>query len=174
MHSAIPTPACEISHTSVECCLPRWRSSWCLDSKSLAIWQDLIKSASAHQGAVPPASDSPGCSAGGRARWAAPWLPFLPWSRAKASPQMPDSCWGGSCLAARLAARWAGCWAVDGHAVLTAQHQKVLPPESWDILWEYFVSLSRKMQIEKGFLSNFQILLCFDFCELPCCLFKRF
>lgn len=43
MQSGISTSALEFSHPLMGFSLPRPRNSWCLDSKSFAIWQDLIK-----------------------------------------------------------------------------------------------------------------------------------
>lgn len=111
MQSGPPPPALEISHPLVGCSLPRQRSSWRLDFKSFATWQDLIKICFYTSGWLSPPlrhQPRPQCWWENSLCMAMPgpglWLPFLPWPRAKTSPKMLDDLWGGSSLAARLAA----------------------------------------------------------------------
>lgn len=91
------------SHILWWAALPRRRCSWYLDSKSFAIWQDLIKMLLSIRVAVPtlPASAWATVLVGKLAEQVLGFPSSLgPGPR---SPKMPDSWWGGSSLAARLA-----------------------------------------------------------------------
>lgn len=119
MHSAIPTLAPEISHTLMGCSLPRWRNSWCLDSNSFAIWQDLIKICSYTSGWLsPPYQHQP--------RPQCCWERSLIKSLASLPPlvQGQDISQNARQLLRRFficskagSTSWTCCWAVDGQAV---------------------------------------------------------
>lgn len=153
MQPGILIPAHQISPPLMGCFLPRLRNSWCLDSKSSAICQDLIKLCFYTSGWLfpHPLASAPATvlvrhlAAQGHA--GATFLASL-----FALVQGPDTSQNVWQLLRRFlagskagSATWASLWAVDGQRVLTAHHQKTLPHENWDILWEYFMSVLRKM-----------------------------